>query len=336
MNEKKPLLISPELGKDEDSVQVGVIWNDCPHKRSSIFRFSVSRHYYLDWYSVHQPIFCCSSHSPDICPHPVLHILLPMSHWSSSVCLAFHFSFSNLVFISPVFGVFLYVRNNFFNELILLRLICANFCGGNRQVMPRDLSLLRDGVTSRCSLGMMSLSPMFSAQLEMQGQPLLYLHLLYPLQTMLKKLDALDLDIENFGNTITELSSLCKGLVQRGHFDSKNIQRQQVNTWERLINGISFMRMWDMQRSTLIRISIGTFIICFCKQMLDIYSYCWACESLTAGLAIKWARVRIALCYRFEDWAFLFSPLTPLFTQLYKWVPGHRQWWKCEWFSIRA
>ena len=37
------------------------------------------------------------------------------------------------------------------------------------------------------------------------------------------------------------------------------------------------------------------------------------------------------LCYRFEDWAFSFSPLTPLFTQLYKWVPGCRQRWKYEW-----
>ena len=25
----------------------------------------------------HQPIFCCSSHSPDTCPHPVLHTLFP-------------------------------------------------------------------------------------------------------------------------------------------------------------------------------------------------------------------------------------------------------------------
>ena len=30
-------------------------------------------------------------------------------------------------------------------------------------------------------------------------------------------------------------------------------------------------------------------------------------------------------CYRFEDWAFLFSPLTPLLTQLNKCVPGYRQ-----------
>ena len=39
------------------------------------------------------------------------------------------------------------------------------------------------------------------------------------------------------------------------------------------------------------------------------------------------------LCYRFDDCAFSFSPLTPLFTQLYKWVPGYRQCWTCEWFS---
>ena len=34
-------------------------------------------------------------------------------------------------------------------------------------------------------------------------------------------------------------------------------------------------------------------------------------QQLNAGLAIERARVRIPLCYRFEDWAFLFSPLTP-------------------------
>ena len=37
-----------------------------------------------------------------------------------------------------------------------------------------------------------------------------------------------------------------------------------------------------------------------------------------AGLAITGTRVRIPLCYRFDVWAFSFSPLTPLFTQLYK------------------
>ena len=43
-----------------------------------------------------------------------------------------------------------------------------------------------------------------------------------------------------------------------------------------------------------------------------------------------------ALCYRFVDWAFPFSPLTPQLTQLFKWVPCYRQWWKCEWFSLRS
>ena len=37
-----------------------------------------------------------------------------------------------------------------------------------------------------------------------------------------------------------------------------------------------------------------------------------------AGLAIVGAWVRIPLWYHFEDWAFSFTPLTPLLTQLYK------------------
>ena len=43
-------------------------------------------------------------------------------------------------------------------------------------------------------------------------------------------------------------------------------------------------------------------------------------SAVNAGLAIKWARVRIPLCYRFEDWAFSFSPLTPQLTQLYEYL----------------
>lgn len=47
-------------------------------------------------------------------------------------------------------------------------------------------------------------------------------------QALLKKMDALDLDIDTFSNNIGELMALSRGLVQRGHFDSKNIQAQQV------------------------------------------------------------------------------------------------------------
>lgn len=47
-------------------------------------------------------------------------------------------------------------------------------------------------------------------------------------QGLLKKLDALELDIDNFNNNIGELAALSQGLVQRGHFDSANIQQQQV------------------------------------------------------------------------------------------------------------
>ena len=37
------------------------------------------------------------------------------------------------------------------------------------------------------------------------------------------------------------------------------------------------------------------------------------------------------LCCCFEDSPFSFSPLTPQFTQLYKWGHGYRQQCKCEW-----
>ena len=48
------------------------------------------------------------------------------------------------------------------------------------------------------------------------------------MQALVKKMDALDLDIDNFNNNIGELAALSQGLIQRGHFDSKNIQQQQV------------------------------------------------------------------------------------------------------------
>ena len=60
-------------------------------------------------------------------------------------------------------------------------------------------------------------------------------------------------------------------------------------------------------------------------------------ESVERGSSVVECRARNRVspgsnpfCYRFEDWAFPFSPLTPKLTQLYKSVPGYRQWWKCE------
>ena len=50
-----------------------------------IFHLSVYGRCCFEGSSIHQPIFCCSSHSPDTCPHPVLHILLAFlrSWWYS-------------------------------------------------------------------------------------------------------------------------------------------------------------------------------------------------------------------------------------------------------------
>jgi len=46
---------------------------------------------------------------------------------------------------------------------------------------------------------------------------------------LLKKLDAVELDVENFNKKIKELSKLCQGLVSRGHFDSDNIRSEQTD-----------------------------------------------------------------------------------------------------------
>ena len=68
------------------------------HSCYLLLLFRLSGRCCLDGSSKHQPIVCCLSHSPDTCPHPVLHILLPRSLWPSSVSLPFHFSFLYLFF----------------------------------------------------------------------------------------------------------------------------------------------------------------------------------------------------------------------------------------------
>ena len=45
---------------------------------------------------------------------------------------------------------------------------------------------------------------------------------------LLKKLDAVELDVENFSKKIKDLAALCDGLVSRGHFDSVNIRDKQT------------------------------------------------------------------------------------------------------------
>ncbi|KAL5008187.1 hypothetical protein ScPMuIL_013768 [Solemya velum] len=47
-------------------------------------------------------------------------------------------------------------------------------------------------------------------------------------QGLLKKLDALERDIDNFSNNIGELAALSRSLVDRGHYDSENIKSHQA------------------------------------------------------------------------------------------------------------
>lgn len=63
-------------------------------------------------------------------------------------------------------------------------------------------------------------------------------------KALLKKLDALELDIDNFRNIIGELAALSRGLVSRDHFDSTNIAQQQaaVESKYRELNELSASR----------------------------------------------------------------------------------------------
>ena len=66
----------------------------------------------------HQPTFCCSFHSPDTCPHPVLHILLTI-YLSSFFCF-FGIALFLLVLISSMFGFVYMTEVPYFVFLIIV------------------------------------------------------------------------------------------------------------------------------------------------------------------------------------------------------------------------
>jgi len=48
-------------------------------------------------------------------------------------------------------------------------------------------------------------------------------------QSLVKKLECVERDLNQFQHTIDKLAKLCKGLVDRRHFDSHNITVKQVS-----------------------------------------------------------------------------------------------------------
>ena len=50
----------------------------------------------------------------------------------------------------------------------------------------------------------------------------------YVEQALLRKMDVLDLDIENFGTKVKETAGLSASLIRKHHFDSENIEHKQV------------------------------------------------------------------------------------------------------------
>ncbi|XP_055956724.1 spectrin beta chain, non-erythrocytic 2 isoform X1 [Patella vulgata] len=52
-------------------------------------------------------------------------------------------------------------------------------------------------------------------------------------QALMKKLDALERDVDNFSNSIGELSALSRSLTDKGHYDSENIKQKQADIEQR-------------------------------------------------------------------------------------------------------
>ncbi len=83
-------------------------------------------------------------------------------------------------------------------------------------------------------------------------------------QALLKKLDALDLDIDNFNNNIGELAALCQGLQQREHFDSKNIANKQAKIEE------SYRELQDLSAARRAKLTDNKKLFEFLREADDV------------------------------------------------------------------
>ncbi|KAG1650604.1 Spectrin beta chain, non-erythrocytic 5 [Nymphon striatum] len=91
---------------------------------------------------------------------------------------------------------------------------------------------------------------------------------------LIKKLDGLLRDIENFNNTINKLANLSQSLIERGHFDSQNIKIKQVTS-------ISFVSHNILKTFKIIK-----------KQLMDsismsrkLHKFLWECDELCEWIA---------------------------------------------------
>lgn len=50
-------------------------------------------------------------------------------------------------------------------------------------------------------------------------------------QSLIKKLEAVERELSAFQHTVGRLSNLSQSLIDRSHFDSKNITEMQVSAW---------------------------------------------------------------------------------------------------------
>lgn len=86
-------------------------------------------------------------------------------------------------------------------------------------------------------------------------------------QSLLKKLESIERDLSGFENTIDNLKKLSKGLVERHHFDSKNIAHKQADI------ELKFQELQKLKEYRLQRLSESEKFYKFIRQADEVIEW---------------------------------------------------------------
>lgn len=96
------------------------------------------------------------------------------------------------------------------------------------------------------------------------------------MQSLLKKLEGIERDLSGFENTIDNLKKLSRGLVERHHFDSKNIAQKQADI------EFKFKELQKLKEYRLQRLSESEKFYKFIRQADEVIE--WIGDQTTVSL----------------------------------------------------
>jgi len=86
-------------------------------------------------------------------------------------------------------------------------------------------------------------------------------------QSLLKKLEGIERDLSGFESTIDNLEKLSCGLIERNHFDSKNIAQKQYNI------EVKFKELQKLKEYRLQRLSESEKFYKFIRQADEVIEW---------------------------------------------------------------